>query len=60
MVMEVIDIVLLIVIRRLGCTGEQVIQDQRVRRIYIDRVVLNCVTAQIGPVFCKGLGGEQQ
>ena len=47
-VMEVINIVLLIVIHRLGCTGEQVIQDQRVRRIYIDRVVLNCVTAQIG------------
>ena len=58
--MEVIDVVLLMVIHRLVCIGEQVIQDQRVRRIYIDRVVLNCVTTQIGPVFRKGLGGEQQ
>ena len=50
-VMEVIDIVHLVIVCGLGCIEEQVVQDQRVGRIDIQGVVLNRVTAQVGPLF---------
>ena len=58
-IVKVIDIVQLAVVPGKGFAGEQVVQDQRVCRIYIQRIILCRVAAQIGPVFRKGLGGNQ-
>ena len=58
-VMEVIYVVQLMVARGLVCIGKQVIQDQRVRRIFIHGVVFDHVTTQISPVFRESAGGKQ-